>query len=87
MKAEKVLCTVALVLVIVGALNWGAQAAGYNLVSLLGNGLSSLSGSYEAGKGFETVVYVLVAAAGLAVAVQMGRKKIVACPDDDEHQS
>lgn len=87
MKAEKVLCTVALVLVIIGALNWGANAAGYNLVTLLGNGLSSLSGSESAGKGLETVVYLLVAAAGVAVAVQMGRKKIVACPDDDEHQA
>lgn len=83
MKAEKVLCTVALVLVVIGALNWGAHAAGLNLVTLLGNGLSNLSGNESYGKGLEVVVYVLVALAGVLVAVQMGRKKIVACPDDE----
>jgi uncharacterized membrane protein YuzA (DUF378 family) len=90
MKAEKVLCTVALVLVIVGALNWGLEAFGYNVVNLVSDGIYKLAGSENlSGKktNLEIAVYVLVAAAGLAVAVQMGRKKIAACPDDDEHQS
>lgn len=75
MQAEKVLCTVALVLVIVGALNWGAHAAGQNLVTHLANLVGSST--------VETVVYTLVAVAGVVVAVQMGRGKIVACPDDE----
>ena len=90
MKAEKVLCTVALVLVIVGALNWGLEAFGYNVVKLVSDGIYKLAGSENlSGKktNLEIAVYVLVAAAGLSVAVQMGRKKIVACPDDEEHQS
>jgi uncharacterized membrane protein YuzA (DUF378 family) len=87
MKAEKVLCTVALVLVVIGALNWGAQAGGFNLVTLLGNGLSNLLGNESYGKGLEVVVYVLVALSGVLVAVQMGRNKIVACPDDESHNA
>lgn len=79
MSAEKVVCLIALSLVIVGALNWGLHAFGLNLVDALDNSLSDYLGAGNLAK----VVYVLVAVAGVAVAVQMGRKKIQACPDED----
>ena len=80
MTAEKVVCIVALVLVIVGALNWGLHAFGLNLVDGIDNALSDYLGKGNLAK----VVYVLVAVAGVTVAVQMGRKKIQACPDEDD---
>jgi uncharacterized membrane protein YuzA (DUF378 family) len=73
MMAEKVVCYVVLALVLVGALNWGAHAAGMNLVTKLGEVLGSSA--------VETVVYTLVAVAAVVVIVQMARGKIVACPD------
>jgi len=79
MSAEKVVCLVALVLVVVGALNWGLHAFGLNAVDSLDNLTSGLLGQGNLAK----VVYVLVAVAGVVVAVQMGRSKIRACPDDD----
>ena len=86
MKAEKVLCTVALVLVIIGALNWGLEVADFNLVTILSK---SFGLSIEEGKknGLEMAVYLLVALAGIVVAVQWGRGKIATCPEDDQHQA
>lgn len=77
MSYEKVVCLVALSLVIVGALNWGLHAFGYNLVdSLLGKPEDS-----NITKG----VYVLVALAGVVVVVQwLFRSKIQLCPDESQ---
>ncbi len=77
MQAEKVLCTVALVLVIVGALNWGAHALGHGLVAkVLGDGQQPPKVTTG-----ELIVYSLVALAGVVVAVQLVLGKIVVCPD------
>jgi len=95
MKAEKVLCTVALVLVIVGALNWGLESFNLNLVTAIADGLYKLVGStVDVGVNgerkktlLEIGIYVLVALSGVVVAFQMYNKKIVACPDDEVHQN
>ncbi len=72
MEAEKVLCMVALVLVIIGAINWGASAFKFNLVSkTVGSGDENDKNKKE------IVVYVLVALAGVYVAVQLALGKIV----------
>lgn len=76
MTAEKVVCLVVLVLVVVGALNWGLHAFNYNIVD-------SLFGKPEESN-ITKGVYVAVAIAGVVVAVQMIRNKIKACPDDDK---
>ncbi|MFW6233454.1 MAG: DUF378 domain-containing protein [Nanoarchaeota archaeon] len=46
---------IAMILVIVGALNWGLYAFGYNLVELIFGAISIL----------ETIVYALVGLAGI----------------------
>lgn len=56
---------VAVVLVVVGALNWGLYAFGFNLVEML-------LGSFAV---VEKAVYVLVAVAGLLVAYDAFQKK------------
>jgi uncharacterized membrane protein YuzA (DUF378 family) len=57
---------IALTLVIVGALNWGTTAYGYNLVEMVGGKDTVLS------KG----VYVAVAVAALYVVVALAMKKM-----------
>jgi len=76
MAAEKVLTYVLLVLVLVGALNWGAQAAGVNLVKLLADSLGQPM--------VETVVYGLVALAAVGVIVEMLVRKNIVVKDKDE---
>lgn len=71
-KAEKILCLTALILVIVGALNWGLHAFGFNLVD-------SLDDLFKAKGYLAKIVYVLVAIAGITVAVQLRYKKIQCC--------
>lgn len=80
MNSEKVICLISLVLVIVGALNWGLHAFDLNVVESLDNLASGLLGQGNLSK----IVYILVAVAGIVVAVQMGRKKIKACPDEND---
>jgi uncharacterized membrane protein YuzA (DUF378 family) len=72
MKAEKILCMIALILVIIGAVNWGASALKFNLVSkTVGSGDENNKNKYE------NAVYILVALAGVYVAVQLALGKIV----------
>jgi uncharacterized membrane protein YuzA (DUF378 family) len=72
----KVLLTVVLLITIIGALNWGFHAAGFNLVekfsSLFGNSASTVS----------SVVYYLVAAAGLVTLVLFIKDKMYKSDDD-----
>jgi uncharacterized membrane protein YuzA (DUF378 family) len=88
MAVEKVLSYVLLVLVLVGALNWGLHAFGLNLVTYVGDGLSSLLSSpenvSENSHLFQKVVYVLVALAAVGVIVQMTVRKTVVVKDRDE---
>lgn len=71
-KAEKIFCLLALILVIVGALNWGLHAFGFNLV----DGLDRI---VSAKGNLAKIVYVIVAISGIVVAVELGRKKIQCC--------
>lgn len=66
MELIDILYTIAIVLVVVGAINWGATAFGSNLVEMV------------AGEGttFSKVIYYLVAAAGLAVVAGLLTKNI-----------
>lgn len=55
---------VAIVLVIIGAVNWGLYALGYNLVDLIFSAVSWL----------ETTVYALVGLAGLYMIYYVSRE-------------
>jgi len=87
MKAEKVLCTVALVLVIIGALNWGLEAFNLNLVKMASDafGLTAESGKKTY---LEMFVYIVVALSAVVVLVEWlsPRKNITVGPEDD-HQA
>ena len=67
MELIDILYTIAIVLVIVGAINWGATTLGYNLVEMVAGGNDTT---------FAKIVYYLVAAAGLAVAAGLLTKNI-----------
>lgn len=88
MAAEKVLTYVLLVLVLVGALNWGLHAFGMNLVTLVSDSLSSLVSSAENvssnSETLQKVVYVLVALAAVGVIVELTVRKNVVVKDHEE---
>lgn len=64
MDAKKILMLIASVLVVVGAVNWGLEALGFNLVTaLLGVGIAT------------NILYGLVAISGIAVAPMLFKKK------------
>lgn len=82
MTAEKIVCLVALTLLMIGGLNWGLHAFDLNAVDKLDNLTSSFLGE----KNLSKVVYVLVALAAVYVFVQVFiNKKIKACPDEDQN--
>jgi uncharacterized membrane protein YuzA (DUF378 family) len=72
MELIDILYTIAIVLVVVGAINWGATAFGNNLVDLVAGKDST----------FSKVVYYLVAAAGLAVVAGLLTKNIKVKKDE-----
>jgi len=63
MDTKQVIFVVLFYITVVGALNWGLQVAGYNLVEKM----ASLAG--DSAKTVENSVYVVVALAGLAAGV------------------
>lgn len=63
MDTKQVIFVVLFYITVVGALNWGLQVAGYNLVE----NIASLAGNNA--KMVENSVYVVVALAGLAAGV------------------
>lgn len=65
-KISTILLTLALTLVIIGALNWGATAFGTNLVELV-SGKDTV---------FSKAIYSLVALSGVGVSVALLTKKM-----------
>lgn len=61
-----ILLTVAITLVIVGALNWGLTALNYNLVEMVAGKDSS----------FSKIIYFLVAISGLTITYALISKKM-----------
>ena len=54
-------------IVIIGALNWGTTALGYNLVELLSNYLNSLR---KTNYPIDKIIYIIVALCGVSLAVR-----------------
>ena len=69
-----ILFCVALILTIVGGLNWGAHAANYNLVDMV------VPAPYN------NYVYYIVAASALLVLVGLFSKKIVCVKEENEEE-
>ena len=69
-----ILFCVALILTIVGGLNWGAHAANYNLVDMV------VPAPYN------NYVYYIVAASALLVLVGLLSKKIVCVKEENEEE-
>jgi uncharacterized membrane protein YuzA (DUF378 family) len=69
-----ILFCVALILTIVGGLNWGAHAANYNLVDMV------------VPAPFNNYVYYIVAASALLVLVGLFTKKIVCVKEEKEEE-
>ena len=78
MNTEHVIFVVLFYVTVVGALNWGLQVAGCNLVEKM----ASLAG--DSSKTVENVVYVVVALAGLAAGV-MYTMKLLKKNDQKDH--
>ena len=64
MNAEKIVFIVLFYVTVVGALNWGFHAAGYNLVEKLAGAVAG-----DNAKSVENGIYYVVALCGLAAAV------------------
>ena len=76
MKAETIVFIVLFYVTVVGALNWGFHAAGYNLVEKLAGAVGG-----ESAKNVENGIYYVVALCGLAAAVMY---TMYLCRKDDD---
>jgi uncharacterized membrane protein YuzA (DUF378 family) len=79
MKAEKIVFIVLFYVTVVGALNWGFHAAGYNLVEKLAGAVGG-----ESAKTVENGIYYVVALCGLAAAVMYAMYLRDHSKDDDD---
>jgi len=81
MKAEKIVFIVLFYVTVVGALNWGFHATGYNLVEKLAGAVGG-----ESAKTVENGLYYVVALCGLAAGVMYAMYLHNKSKDDDKKQ-
>ena len=81
MKVKEISFIVLFYITVVGALNWGFHATGYNLVEKLAGAVGG-----ESAKTVENSIYYVVAACGLAAAVMM-TMRLFQNKDDDKNKA